>query len=226
MKGVLIDLDGTLLHTVPDLAAACGAVLTDLNLPLPSVDQITSFVGKGAEVLLHRCLTNSLQGVADVTLHSRAMALFDMHYAQCNGRYAELYPQVLDGLKLMKCAGLRLACVTNKPHKFAVSLLQTQGLFDYFEFVQGGDVLSKKKPDPLPLVWAASRLGIAIKDCAAIGDSMNDALAARAAGMAVFMVPYGYNEGNPVLSNDCDAIVENMAVAARLLCQGQVLFER
>jgi phosphoglycolate phosphatase len=226
MKGVLIDLDGTLLHTVPDLAAACRGVLTDLNLPVCRDDQIANFVGKGAEVLLHRCLTNDLHGVADAALHSRAMTLFDWHYEQCNGRYAELFPQVLTGLDLMKSAGLRLACVTNKPHKFAVPLLRAQGLLNYFEFVQGGDVTSKKKPDPLPLVWAASRLGIAIKDCAAIGDSMNDALAARAAGMAVLMVPYGYNEGMPVQALDCDVIVDDMSVAARLLCQDQRLFKR
>jgi phosphoglycolate phosphatase len=217
--GVLIDLDGTLLHTVPDLAAACNAMLAQLQRPPLSEKEVADYVGKGAQVLVHRCLTRKSDGLADAALHSAAMVHFDRHYAIHNGQHAALYPGVIEGLEAMKSAGLQLACVTNKPQVFADVLMDRAGLSGYFSFVQGGDRLNRKKPDPLPMSWAASRLGISNAQCVAIGDSMNDCLAAKAAGMTMLMVPYGYNEGREVRADDpdagFDAVVGSLAEAAR-----------
>jgi phosphoglycolate phosphatase len=217
IKGVLIDLDGTLLDTVPDLAAACNAMLNELGKASLKSQTIADYVGKGAEVLVHRCLTNSLTGIAPKDDLEAAMLLFSKHYEQSNGVHARLYDGVIEGLDAMKSAGLTLACVTNKPQRFAEPLLRAVGLSHYFEFVQGGDVLEHKKPHPLPMQWAASRLSIPVHQCAAIGDSMNDAAAARQAGMKVLMVPYGYNEGKPVSAADCDHLVASLVQAASIL---------
>jgi phosphoglycolate phosphatase len=213
IKGVLIDLDGTLLDTVPDLAAACNGMMSDLGLQTVSAKQVSEYVGKGAEVLVHRCLTSTLDGKAESKLFGKAMLAFGKNYHRTNGIYAKVYDGVFDGLDAMRAKGLKLACVTNKPFEFAEPLLEATKLRHYFEFVQGGDTIEKKKPDPLPMLWAASRLGLPPEQCAAIGDSMNDALAGNAAGMRVLMVPYGYNEGRAVLPSDCHAIIPSLAVA-------------
>jgi phosphoglycolate phosphatase len=218
-RGVLIDLDGTLLHTVPDLAAACNAMLAQLQcLPL-SEKEIANYVGKGAEVLVHRCLTRTSTGKAEGDLHALAMEYFHHHYLLQNGQHAVLYPGVIEGLEAMQSAGLGLACVTNKPQVFADDLLRLAGLSKYFSFVQGGDQLEKKKPDPLPMIWAASRLGLGNTQCVAVGDSINDCIAAQEAGMTVLMVPYGYNEGRMaedcLREGSCNAVVNSLAEAAK-----------
>jgi phosphoglycolate phosphatase len=213
IQGVLVDLDGTLLDTVPDLAAACNGMMSDLGLHAVSEKQVSEYVGKGAESLVHRCLTSSLDGKAEAQLHAKAMLAFGTNYHRTNGQYARVYDGVIEGLDAMRAKGLKLACVTNKPYEFAEPLLVATKLRHYFEFVQGGDTIAKKKPDPLPMVWAASRLGLPPEQCAAIGDSINDALAGRAAGMLVLMVPYGYNEGRVVLPSDCHAIIPSLAYA-------------
>jgi phosphoglycolate phosphatase len=213
IQGVLVDLDGTLLDTVPDLAAACNGMMSDLGLHAVSEKQVSEYVGKGAESLVHRCLTSSLDGKAAAQLHAKAMLAFGTNYHRTNGQYARVYDGVIEGLDAMRAKGLKLACVTNKPYEFAEPLLVATKLRHYFEFVQGGDTIAKKKPDPLPMVWAASRLGLPPEQCAAIGDSINDALAGRAAGMLVLMVPYGYNEGRVVLPSDCHAIIPSLAYA-------------
>jgi phosphoglycolate phosphatase len=225
-RGVLIDLDGTLLHTVPDLAAACNAMLAQLNyLPL-SEQEIANYVGKGAEVLVHRCLTRISSGKADPDLHAVAMEYFHHHYRIHNGRHAVLYPGVIEGLEAMQSAGLGLACVTNKPQVFADDLLRLAGLSKYFSFVQGGDQLEKKKPDPLPMMWAASRLGLSTTQCVAVGDSINDCIAGQKAGMTVLLVPYGYNEGRIaqecLVDGNCNAIVNSLAEAAEWMLSSRL----
>ena len=209
-RAALIDLDGTLLHTVPDLTAACNAMLVDLGREPVPAQSVEHYIGKGVERLVHRCLTKDLHGVAEAPIFGQAMALFNTHYQRENGLHCELYPGVIDGLAAMQAAGTLIACVTNKPHAFAVDLLAKTKLDHYFEFIQGGDVLEHKKPDPLPLLWAASRLGVAVHECVAFGDSVNDCLAAQAAGMAMLLVPYGYNEGQPVTALPCTAIVPTL----------------
>jgi phosphoglycolate phosphatase len=217
IQGVLVDLDGTLLDTVPDLAAACNGMMNDLGMHAVSEKQVSEYVGKGAEVLVHRCLTSTLEGKAEPAILAKAMRAFGENYHRTNGLHAKVYEGVIEGLEAMLARSLKLACVTNKPFEFAEPLLEATKLLHYFEFVQGGDTVAKKKPDPLPMLWAASRLGLPPTRCAAIGDSMNDALAGKAAGMRVLMVPYGYNEGRAVLPSDCHAIIPSLATAVGYL---------
>lgn len=216
-RAVLIDLDGTLLDTAADLAAAVNGMMIDMGMaPLPE-SVVATYVGKGAEVLVHRALGGGLQATVEARLHARGLAAFHHHYERENGRSARLYPGVLEGLAALRSLGMKLACVTNKPQAFADPLLRATALHDAFEFVLGGDALPRKKPDPLPMLHAAQRLGVGPQETVAIGDSLNDALAARAAGMTVFAVPYGYNEGADVRQLDVDAVVGSLLEAAHLL---------
>lgn len=214
-RAVLIDLDGTLLDTVPDLAAAANAMRGDAGLPPLPQDVVATFVGKGADVLVHRALSGSLAGRVDDDAFQRGRAAFQRHYLRENGRTARLYPDVVDGLEHMAAAGLRLACVTNKPAAFTAPLLAAAGLARYFAAVVSGDTLAVRKPDPGPMLHAARLLSVQPSEAIAIGDSLNDALAARAAGMPMLAVPYGYNEGLPVDAIGADAIVSGLLDAAR-----------
>ena len=213
-SGVAIDLDGTLLDTAADIAAAVNAMLADFGRPPLPESAVRRYVGKGARVLVHRALSGSLDGRIDEPTADRGLASFERHYARENGRSATLFPQVVEGLAAMRAKGLRLACVTNKPQAFVDVLLARAGLAGYFELTIGGDVLPRSKPDPMQLHHVCERFGMAPSQMVAIGDSLNDAQAARAAGMPVMIVPYGYNEGRPADSIDADAVVADLLDAA------------
>lgn len=213
-RGVIIDLDGTLLDTVADLAAAVNAMLADFGRPALSEAAVRSYVGKGARILVHRALSGSLDGRVDDETAARGLASFERHYARENGRSATLFPNVVEGLAAMRAKGLRLACVTNKPQAFTDALLGRTGLARFFAAIVGADPRIARKPDPAPLLHACERLGVEPAQAVAVGDSMNDVQAARAAGITVIVVPYGYNEGRPASTLDADAHVDDLLQAA------------
>lgn len=217
VKAVTIDLDGTLLDTIPDLAAAANGMLAELGRPQLDVELIRTFVGKGLANLVARTLTSSMDDNADPELLERAMPIYSRHYSQVNGRHTTMYPGVKEGLERFRELGFPLACVTNKSGRFTTPLLDFVGLAPYFSSVVSGDTLPTKKPDPAPLLHAASALGIKPGEMLMIGDSINDTQAARAAGCPVFCVTYGYNEGHDVRELDTDALVDSLADAAGLI---------
>jgi len=215
-RAILIDLDGTLLDSIPDLAAAANGMLTELGAPPLPLERITTFVGKGTEQLVRRCLQD--EGVhlpADNASVERALAVFNRHYHESNGREATLYPGVLEGLEAFRAHGAKLAVVTNKPTEFTLPLLKHSGLAPWFDAIVCGDTCERKKPDPQPLLHACQLLGCAPSETLVIGDSINDAKAARDAGMAVVAVPYGYNEGMDIHALDIDGIVFGIDDACR-----------
>ncbi len=218
VDAVCIDLDGTLLDTIPDLAAAANAMLADMDLaPLPE-EVIRRFVGKGAEVLIQRTLdaagAPALPGEPD---YEAARVRFYANYRQLNGSSAAIYEGVLEGLDGLRRLGLKLACVTNKPAEFIAPLLQRFAIESYFDFAIGGDTLPFKKPHPGQLLEACRRWALAPARVLAVGDSSNDAQAARAAGMPVYLVPYGYNEGMSVQAADVDGIVSSLSELPSLI---------
>ena len=217
VKAVTIDLDGTLLDTIPDLAAAANMMLAELGRPELPIDAIRTFVGKGIPRLVERALAGHIDGVADAELMARALPVFERHYVEVNGRHTTIYPGVQEGLDRMRAEGLPLACVTNKSGRFTLPLLAKIGLARYFRTVVSGDTLARKKPDPDPLLHACDALKIAPRDMLMIGDSINDTQAARAAGCPVFCVTYGYNEGHDVRDLDTDALVDSLVDAAALV---------
>ena len=213
-RAVILDLDGTLLDTAADLAAATNLMMLELGRePLPQAT-VASYIGKGVEVLVHRALGGSLDARVDHDLHTRGHDAFMRHYQVENGRHSRPYEGVVEGVAAMRAKGLRLACVTNNPKSFADPLLERFGLAQSFELIVGGDTLPLRKPDPMPMLHVAQRFEIDPPEIVAIGDSLNDALAARAAGMPVFAVPYGYNEGRDVRTLDVDAVFDSLLIAA------------
>ncbi len=188
----------------------------DLGLPPLSEEQVQRFVGKGAENLVRSSLRVDLDEEQVESLFKPAMQAFNHHYQAVNGEYATPYPGVHEGLQAMQAQGLRMACVTNKPVTFTFPLLQKTGLRDYFEVVYGGDSFSRKKPDPMQLLRACADFGLPPAQVVAIGDSINDAQAARAAGCRVLTVPYGYNHGHAIQDVDSDGIVSSLLEAAHL----------
>lgn len=221
LRAVLVDLDGTLMDTAPDLAAAANAMRAEFGLPPLPVERIAAFVGKGADKLVHRALTDSLDGEARAEDFVRGRASFYRHYHRTNGCATVVFERVPDALALLRGRGLRLACVTNKPREFTVPLLERLDLARYFDAIVAGDEVKEKKPHPALLLEACARLGVAPAAACMFGDSVNDALAARAAGMRVLLVETGYNEGESVASLSgapgVDAIVPSLFEAAERL---------
>ncbi len=207
VEAVMIDLDGTLLDTIPDLAAATNLMLEALGEAVLPLDTVRNFVGKGIPRLVERALARDIDGRAGTEAVVRALPVFERFYTEVNGRHTTMYPGVREGLEQMQAAGFRLACVTNKAGAFTLPLLERMGLAPFFEQTVSGDTLARKKPDPIQLLHVCNEFGIAPARMLMIGDSGNDALAARAAGCPVFCVSYGYNEGHDVHSLDVDAIV-------------------
>ncbi|HMN77198.1 MAG TPA: phosphoglycolate phosphatase [Burkholderiaceae bacterium] len=222
-QAAIVDLDGTLVDTVDDFVAALGAMLASFGLPAVDRAFVARTVGKGSEHLLHRTLA---EVGADAGLYDAAMAGYQQQYRAINGLHARVYPGVAEGLARLSAQGLRLACVTNKPTAFARDLLQAKGLARHFSLVFGGDAFVRRKPDPLPLQETCAALGSTPRRTLMIGDSRNDAQAARAAGCPVVLVGYGYNHGEPVRGVDADAFVDrldeiDLDALARSLARGR-----
>lgn len=217
VKAVMIDLDGTMLDTVTDLAVAVNLMLKELGGPPLQEEQVRDFVGKGIPNLVERALACALGAVPGAASFEQALPLYFDCYERVNGKHTIVYPGVREGLDALRAMGFPLACVTNKSERFTLPLLRQMQFADYFAVVVAGDTLPKKKPDPLPLIHACERLAIQPRDMLMIGDSLNDTIAARAAGCPVFCVPYGYNEGMAVRDLDVDAIVETLFEATKLI---------
>lgn len=219
VKAVMVDLDGTMLDTAADLAAAANIMLLRLGLPERDEEVVKTYIGKGLANLVKRCLTGTLDLTVepDPRLMARAMPIYEESYAAVMHQRTRPYPGVVEGLRALQAAGFRMACITNKGEKFTLPLLVSAGLRDFFELVICGDTLPKRKPDPLPLTHACAQFGIRPAEMVLIGDSLNDVQAARAAGCHVLCVPYGYNEGAAVQELDCDGIVSSLLEASRLL---------
>lgn len=209
----IIDLDGTLVDTLGDFTETLARTLADLGLPPVAPQAVEHMVGKGTEHLLRSVLAHVLgpdrAGEAGA-LYDAAWARYHHHYPAVNGLHSALYPGAAEGLAALRAAGLTLACLTNKPRAFALALLRAKGIDGAFSQVFGGDSFERKKPDPLPLRKTCEALGSAPARTLMVGDSSNDAQAARAAGCPVVLVTYGYNHGQPVRGVDADGFVDRI----------------
>jgi len=213
-QAAIIDLDGTMVDTLGDFAVALNRMLEELALPLIEPSAIELMVGKGSEHLIRSVLEHV--GAAP-SQYDAAWASYQKHYLAINGHYSTVYPGVAEGLRALRNAGLKLACLTNKPTNFAKPLLEAKGLLDHFDVVFGGDLFERKKPDPLPIVRTCEALGSSPARTLMVGDSSNDARAARAAGCPVVLVTYGYNHGQPVRSVDADGYADSLAEVSLVL---------
>lgn len=213
-RALLIDLDGTLVETVPDLAMAVNAMRADVGLAELPDSTVASYVGKGAAVLVRRALTGSMDEELAADAMARGLESFNRHYTEHNGRQSFAFEGTATTLKQWRSAGFKLACVTNKPNQFAHTLLERMQLHALFDVVVGGDDTPDRKPHPAPLLLACELLRVAPAEAVVIGDSINDLQAGRAAGCRVILVETGYNEGAPVSSLGADAIFPSLAESA------------
>jgi phosphoglycolate phosphatase len=221
-QAAIVDLDGTMIDTLGDFEVALNRALVALDLPPVTRALVERTVGKGSEhlirsVLAHQLALPEVKGSANTcdarsveNLYEAAWQRYQHHYLAINGEFAAVYPGVVEGLQQLRDAGLQLACLTNKPWAFAKPLLAAKGLDHFFTHVFGGDSFERKKPDPLPLLKTCEALDVSPAQTLMVGDSSNDAQAARAAGCPVVLVRYGYNHGEPVDGVDADAHVDTL----------------
>lgn len=210
LQAAVVDLDGTLVDTVGDFVAALGALLDELGLPAVADRAfVRRTVGRGSAHLVRNALAHAGADPGGMNLED-ALARYRRHYRAVNGRHAEVFPGVGEGLERLRARGLALACLTNKPREFALALLNAKGLARHFAHVFGGDSFERAKPDPLPLVATCAALGRAPAQTLMIGDSDNDVQAARGAGCPVVLVSYGYNHDRPAAAAGADAIVDRL----------------
>jgi len=191
----ILDLDGTLVDTLGDFVAVLGRVLGELGLPPVTRGFVEHTIGRGSE---HLVRTTLAEAGAAPELFNRSWALYQQHYAALNGEHSAVYPGVVEGLQALRELGLPLAVLTNKPAAPARELLKRKGLEGYFRHVFGGDDFERRKPDPLPLIKTCEALGTPPARTWMVGDSRNDAEAARAAGCPLVLVTYGYNHGEDI----------------------------
>jgi phosphoglycolate phosphatase len=207
---ILIDLDGTLVDSVPDLAYCVDAMMAELGLPGRGEAAVRNWVGNGVERLVQRALVNDLDGDPDPGLYARALPVFMRLYQDNTSQRSRLYPGVREGLDQLRAGGYRLGCVTNKAERFTLPLLRDKGILDAFELVVSGDTLAQKKPDPAPLLHAARLFGVAPSDSLMVGDSRSDVKAARAAGFRIVCMTYGYNHGADIRDEMPDLVLDRL----------------
>ncbi|HEB97288.1 MAG TPA: phosphoglycolate phosphatase [Sedimenticola thiotaurini] len=206
---ILIDLDGTLVDSVPDLAFCVDRMMEAVGREPWGEERVRDWVGNGVERLVRRALVGALEGEPGDDEFERAYPVFLELYAEHNGERSRPYPGVREGLEWMASEGFRLGCITNKAARFTEPLLEALELAPFFEITISGDTLPKKKPDPLPLLYACEHFGIAPGKSLMLGDSVSDVKAARAAGFAIVCVSYGYNHGNDIRDAGPDAVIDS-----------------
>ncbi|MEZ5537455.1 MAG: phosphoglycolate phosphatase [Thiolinea sp.] len=215
---VLIDVDGTLVDSVPDLAWCVDETMKQCGLPVRGEAAVREWVGNGVQRLVERALTNDLDGFPEAEQFEQAMPVFMELYAENTSKRSCLYDGVLEGLDyLASCKGLKIGCVTNKAEQFTHPLLKNLGIFDRFEIVISGDTLAEKKPHPLPLLHAAEQLGVKPEQSLMLGDSKSDVKAARAAGFQIICMSYGYNHGEDIRNYHPDAVIDSMTELTQLI---------
>ncbi len=214
---VLIDLDGTLVDSVPDLAYCVDEMMKQLDMPTRGEAAVRNWVGNGVERLVRRALINAIDGEPDEALFEKAYPIFLALYQDNTSKRSRVYPGVKEGLDWLKANDYKVGCVTNKAEAFTIPLLKDKGLYDYFDVVVSGDTCSKKKPDPEPLLYAAEQMGVAPDHALMIGDSKSDVKAARAAGFHIFCLPYGYNHGEDIRDYNPDLVIDSMAELPKYL---------
>ena len=207
---ILIDVDGTLVDSVPDLAYCIDEMMKQLGQPVHGEARVREWVGNGVERLVCRALIGQLDGEPDEALFEQAYPIFMELYAENTSKRSCLYPGVREGMDAMIRAGYKLGCVTNKAAQFTIPLLKDLGVHDDFAIIISGDTLEKKKPDPMPLLHVAEFFGVDPAKSLMVGDSVSDVKAARAAGFQIACMSYGYNHGVDIRESDPDAVMDSL----------------
>lgn len=216
-KMVLIDVDGTLVDSVPDLAWCVDEMMKAIGREPHGETRVRDWVGNGVERLVRRALIGQLNGEPDDADYEQAYPIFLDLYADNTCKRSMLYPGVKEGIAYMQSQGYKLGCVTNKAEQFTLPILEQLGIRDAFGIVVSGDSLPVKKPDPMPLLHAAEKLGVTAEESLMLGDSQSDVKAARAAGFQIICMSYGYNHGEDIRNYNPDLVIDSMAELKEVL---------
>jgi len=212
---ILFDLDGTLIETAPEIADAVNDTLRELGHQSASQQQITDWIGHGTRELLLQALAHASGRPAEAVRQSSGFpaieASFGRHYLQRCGTRSQLYPQVRPTLAALRAAGVRLALVTNKESRYTQAVLQAHQLDQAFDRVICGDTLALKKPNPAAIEGCLQQFGVRRERALSVGDSSIDVATARNAGIAVWVLPYGYNMGEPIKASAPDRVITDVA---------------
>ncbi|MBI4005920.1 MAG: phosphoglycolate phosphatase [Gammaproteobacteria bacterium] len=214
---VLLDVDGTLVDTAPDLAYSIDCMLQEIGLPERGEEKVRTWIGNGIEQLVKCALTDGINGERENGLYEIAYPIFLNIYTVNACKRSRVYPGVEEGLNYLKENDFKLGCVTNKRKQFTEMVLKTLGIFNDFGIVIAGDTLPRKKPDPMPLLHAAEFFSVKPEAALMVGDSRNDVSAARAAGFQIVCVSYGYSPGEDIRCANPDAVVDSLAELPVLL---------
>jgi len=214
---ILIDVDGTLVDSVPDLAYCVDELMKALDRPVHGEAKVRNWVGNGVERLVRRALIGQLDGEPPDGDYARAYPIFLELYAENTSKRSRLYPGIREGIDWLKSQGYLLGCVTNKAAQFTLPLLEDLGVRDDFAIVVSGDTLPVKKPDPAPLLHAAQHFGVTPAESLMVGDSVSDVKAARAAGFQIVCMSYGYNHGVDIRTAHPDAVIDSLVELRALL---------
>jgi len=209
-KLIMIDVDGTLVDSVPDLAYCIDKMMQKLGMQKWGEDKVRHWVGNGVPKLVERALTGELEGRAIKEVFDKAYPIFLDLYEDNNSQRSYLYDGVREGLDYLISQGYQLGCVTNKSEQFTHPLLKALGIFNDFKIIISGDTLAKRKPDPMPLLYCAEHFNLKPKECLMLGDSVSDVKAARAAGFDIICMSYGYNHGNDIADENPDLVIDSM----------------
>jgi len=209
-KLIMIDVDGTLVDSVPDLAYCIDKMMQKLGLQKWGEDKVRHWVGNGVPKLVERALTGELEGRPIKEVFDKAYPIFLDLYEDNNSQRSYLYDGVREGLDYLISQGYQLGCVTNKSEQFTHPLLKALGIFNDFKIIISGDTLAKRKPDPMPLLYCAEHFNLKPKECLMLGDSVSDVKAARAAGFDIICMSYGYNHGNDIADENPDLVIDSM----------------
>ncbi len=216
-KVIMIDVDGTLVDSVPDLAYCVDEMMVEFGMERRGEDKVRHWVGNGVSKLVERAINGELEGQLNKELFNKAYPIFLNYYAENTAKRTCLYKGVREGLDYLSSQGYYLGCVTNKATQFTHPLLKELGIFDYFKIVISGDTLTKKKPDPMPLLYGAEYFGVRPEECLMIGDSVSDVKASRSAGFDIICMSYGYNHGNNIADEKPDLVIDSMTELVKYL---------
>ena len=210
-KLIMIDVDGTLVDSVPDIAYCIDEMMQKLGLQKWGETKVRHWVGNGVPKLVERALTGELEGRPIKEVFDIAYPIFLDLYEDNSAERSYLYDGVREGLDYLKSQRYQLGCVTNKSEQFTHPLLKALGIFNDFKIIISGDTLAKRKPDPMPLLYCAEHFNLKPEECLMLGDSVSDVKAARAAGFDIICMSYGYNHGNDIADENPDLVIDSMS---------------
>lgn len=204
---LIFDLDGTLIDSAPDLAAALNKVLIEARRDPVTLHQVTQMIGDGVATLVERGF-EATGGAPDDPGHH--LDRFHHHYNNATAALTALYPGVLDTLQALRAGGYRMGLCTNKPAQPTASVLDAFGLTEFFEAVAGGDTFPVRKPSPGHLLGLLRQMQVDPEHAVMIGDSPNDVQVALNAAVPVIAVSYGYRRV-PAEDMGADLLIERFA---------------